>query len=92
MGSKVAVWKLLGVAMLPVKRKPWVVTTIVKFAAAEVCWNWSVAVTVIWDDPVCVGVPESVPVLLANASPAGNVPVSLQVNGCCKLLPVAVRV
>ena len=67
-------------------------TTIVKVCAAEVCWNWSVAVTLIGNEPVCVGVPDRVPVLFEKAIPGGSVPDSLHVKGCCALLPLALNV
>jgi hypothetical protein len=43
--------------------------------------NWSVAVTLIGNDPVCVGVPERAPLLASSINPLGSVPDSLQVKG-----------
>ena len=49
--------------MLPVVWKPCAETSMVKFAGVEFCLNWSVAVTMIGNELVIVGVPESAPVL-----------------------------
>ena len=71
--------------MLPVARKPCALITIVKSAGAELCLDGSVTVTVIGNDPVVVGVPDRVPVLLENVSPVGSAPDSLQVAGCATI-------
>ena len=89
--SNVAVAVTRAMAMLPVATKPFAKIWMLNACGAESCLNSSVAMSVIEDVPVTVGVPESTPSGL-RVSPTGSVPtLTLHINGLAGLFAVKVK-